>query len=222
MKFHEPVTDAAAHDFAELAEALNNSALRSARPTNRALIAALNTPRPETCFTQAGHPRILKTKGKWQTAAAEAGKPKTEGVEAYDAANAQYMACHTALERLMGTIAGELLSRVAAEMDGLLDNWRSYKHAAALLDFDDLLYTARNLLAGTRTSPPGAGASVRACSRRRVSGHRSAADRHSLAALRRGSKATAASILWLGRFVPGRCFWSAIPSKRSIVSAAPT
>ena len=148
MKFHEPVTDAAAHDFAELAEALNNSALRSARPTNRALIAALNTPRPETCFTQAGRPRILKTKGKWQTAAAEAGKPKTEGVEAYDAANAQYMACHTALERLMGTIAGELLSRVAAEMDGLLNNWRSYKHAAALLDFDDLLYTARNLLAG--------------------------------------------------------------------------
>ena len=49
----------------------------------------------------------------------------------------------------MGNIAGELLSRVAAAMDGLLDNWRSYKHAAALLDFDDLLYTARNLLAGS-------------------------------------------------------------------------
>ena len=87
-----------------------------------------------------------------------------------------------------GKIAGELLSRVAAAMDGLLDNWRSYKHAAALLDFDDLLYTARNLLAGQRTGPPGAGAPIPACSRRRVSGHRSAADRHSLAALRRGSK----------------------------------
>ena len=91
---------------------------------------------------------MLQTKGKWKTAAAEAGRPKAEGVEAYDAANAQYLACHGALERLMGSIAGELLSRVAAAMDGLLDNWRSYKHAAALLDFDDLLYTARNLLAG--------------------------------------------------------------------------
>ena len=149
MKLHEPVTDAAAQDFADLAEELTNSALRSDRPTNRALIAALNTPQPESCFTQAGRPRILKTKGKWQTAAAEAGRPKAEGVEAYDAANTQYLACHAALERLMGNIAGELLSRVAAAMNGLLDNWRSYKHAAALLDFDDLLYTARNLLAGS-------------------------------------------------------------------------
>jgi exodeoxyribonuclease-5 len=148
MKFHEPVTDAAAQDFAELAEALNNSPLLSDRPTNHALIAALNTPQPESCFTQAGSLRILKTKGRWQTAAAEAGRPKAEGVEAYDAANAQYLACHAALARLMEIIAGELLSRVAAAMDGLLDNWRSYKHAAALLDFDDLLYTARNLLAG--------------------------------------------------------------------------
>jgi len=149
MKLHEPVTDAAAQDFADLGEKLNNSALRSDRPTNRALIEALNTPQPESCFTQAGRPRILKTKGKWQTSAAEAGRPKAEGVEAYDAVNAQYLACHGALERLMGSIAGELLSRVAAAMDGLLDNWRSYKHAAALLDFDDLLYTARNLLAGS-------------------------------------------------------------------------
>jgi len=149
MKLHEPVTDAAAQDFAELGEKLNNSALRSDQPTNRALIEALNTPQPESCFTQAGRPRILKTKGKWQTAAAEAGRPKAEGVEAYDAANTQYLACHAALERLMGNIAGELLSRVAAAMNGLLDNWRSYKHAAALLDFDDLLYTARNLLAGS-------------------------------------------------------------------------
>jgi exodeoxyribonuclease-5 len=32
-------------------------------------------------------------------------------------------------------------------MKGLMEQWRSYKRAAALLDFDDLLYSARNLLA---------------------------------------------------------------------------
>jgi ATP-dependent exoDNAse (exonuclease V) beta subunit len=32
-------------------------------------------------------------------------------------------------------------------MDELMRDWRSYKRAAALLDFDDLLYTARDLLA---------------------------------------------------------------------------
>ncbi len=148
MAFHEADTAAAARDFADLAETLNSSGIHSDRPTNRALIAALNTPQPQSCFTQTGGQRKLRTKGKWQTAAAEVGRPKAEGVEAYDAANAQYEACHGALEMLMGSIAGELLSRVVAAMDGLLDNWRSYKHAAALLDFDDLLYTARNLLAG--------------------------------------------------------------------------
>jgi ATP-dependent exoDNAse (exonuclease V) beta subunit len=32
-------------------------------------------------------------------------------------------------------------------MRGLIDTWHAYKRAAALLDFDDLLYTARDLLA---------------------------------------------------------------------------
>ena len=54
----------------------------------------------------------------------------------------------TRSKALMASVAGELLARVAAAMDGLLADWRSYKHAAALLDFDDLLYTARDLLAG--------------------------------------------------------------------------
>ena len=48
----------------------------------------------------------------------------------------------------MASAAGELLRRVADEMNGLLADWRAYKHAAALLDFDDLIYTARDLLAG--------------------------------------------------------------------------
>ena len=146
--FTKPTPTPAARDFADLAEALNNSALRFDQPTNRALIVALNLPRHQSCFTQTGNGRKLTTKGKWDRAAAAAGRPKAEGVEAYDAANAQYEACHEAFERLMAGVAGELLKRVAAAMDGLLDDWRAYKHAAALLDFDDLLYTARNLLAG--------------------------------------------------------------------------
>ena len=47
---------------------------------------------------------------------------------------------------MLGAIAGELLSRLRNEMRSLRDDWRGYKRDAALLDFDDLLYTARNLL----------------------------------------------------------------------------
>ena len=73
-------------------------------------------------------------------------------------------------------------------MDGLLDNWRSTN-------------TPPRCSISTTCSIPraiswqGANRSARrwrdrfaACSRRRIPGHRSAADRHSLAALRRGPK----------------------------------
>ncbi len=59
-----------------------------------------------------------------------------------------YHACHDAREAFMASAAGQLLDRVSGEMTGLMADWRSYKQAAALLDFDDLLYTARDLLAG--------------------------------------------------------------------------
>ena len=134
VALHEADTDAAARDFADLAEALNNSVLRSDRPTNRALIEALSTLRPQTCFTQNGGRRILRTRGKRGTAAAVVSRSRVEGNDAYEAANELYVACHDALERLMARVAGELLARVAAAMDGLLAEWRSYKHAAALLD----------------------------------------------------------------------------------------
>ena len=61
--------------------------------------------------------------------------------------NIHYESCHDALEALLSAVAAELLARLASEMDELMQDWRSYKRAAALLDFDDLLYTARDLLA---------------------------------------------------------------------------
>jgi ATP-dependent exoDNAse (exonuclease V) beta subunit len=148
IEFHEPDTDATSRDFADLAEKACGSVLRSDRPTNRALVEALSTLRPQTCFTQNGGRRILRAQGKWERAAAAVGRSRAEGIDAYYAANEQYAACHDAVERLMAGVAGELLARIATAMDGLLADWRSYKHAAALLDFDDLLYTARDLLAG--------------------------------------------------------------------------
>ena len=146
--FHESDTEAAAADLGQFASILTESGLCSERPTNRALVAALNSPRPQTCFTQAGGSRKLQTKGKWHKAAAAVGRPKAAGTEAFDTATARYLSCHDAREVFMANVAGELLRRAADEMNGLLADWRAYKHSAALLDFDDLIYTARDLLAG--------------------------------------------------------------------------
>ncbi|WP_035678816.1 UvrD-helicase domain-containing protein [Bradyrhizobium liaoningense] len=129
-----------------LADLLNGHGLAESAPSNAALIAALDFERDESCFTQSGGRRALQTKTKWQDAAAKAGQSKAAGAAAFDAIHPRYQACHDALEVLLGTIAGELLSRLCEEARSLLEEWRDYKRGSALLDFDDLLYNARDLL----------------------------------------------------------------------------
>jgi len=71
---------------------------------------------------------------------------------AYHACVQRYDACHDAFETLMAMTAGELLARLVAAMEGLQRGWSDHKRAAALLDFDDLLCTAHDLLYGCTAS----------------------------------------------------------------------
>jgi exodeoxyribonuclease-5 len=144
--FREEKTDKACAAFAALVETLGGRSLHVANPSNRALATATQLPRPEACFTQKGR-RALRTGGSWRGAAASAGRSSADAQRAFDSAGAHYDSCHAALEALLSAVAAELLARLASEMDELMQDWRSYKRAAALLDFDDLLYTARDLLA---------------------------------------------------------------------------
>ncbi|TCU63740.1 ATP-dependent exoDNAse (exonuclease V) beta subunit [Bradyrhizobium sp. R2.2-H] len=144
--YAEEKTAAACRALRVLADLLSGSGLAEPAPSNAALIAALDFERDESCFTQAGGRRVLQTKTKWQDAAAKAGLSKASGTAAFDAVLPRYSACHDALEVLLGAVAGELLGRLCEEARGLLEDWRDYKRSAALLDFDDLLYTARDLL----------------------------------------------------------------------------
>ena len=148
IEFREETTEATLNAFAELEKLLRALNAGSANPSNCDLIAILMLPRPEACFTQSGGPRPLRTKGKWEAAAKAAGHSKPDGVRAHDSANDTYNACHEAFAVLVSAAAGEVLRRLAASLDGLMSSWRDYKRGAALLDFDDLLYTARDLLAG--------------------------------------------------------------------------
>lgn len=138
---------AARHDaFTSITKMLASAELAKDEPAVSAMISVLGLPTPEACFTKTGGMRQLQTKGKWQTAAAAAGKPKGHGIEAHTAANGFYEDCHTAYAALTSAAAGELLVRLVTAMEDLMEQWRDYKRAAALLDFDDLLYTARDLL----------------------------------------------------------------------------
>ena len=145
LHFREQQTDAKCEAFIELVEALDELS-PTASPSNRALVDALTLPRHETLFTQNRKRRALQTSGKWHQAAAAAGRSKSDGQQAHDRAKVHYESAHDALEALFSAIGAELLARLAAAMNELMRDWRDYKRSAALLDFDDLLYTARDLL----------------------------------------------------------------------------
>lgn len=146
--FRDDQTHGACQAFIEMAKILGGPNLATQRPpTSRALIEAAAVPRHLACFTQAAGKRQLRTKGAWEKAAAAAGKRKTDGSMAFDACLTHYDACHDAFDELMAMVAGELLARVVNAMGKLLVDWSEYKRSAALLDFDDLLYTAKDLLA---------------------------------------------------------------------------
>jgi ATP-dependent helicase/nuclease subunit A len=192
-----------------------------ANPSNRALVEAMNLPRHEACFTQNGGKRALRTSTKWQQAAAAVGRSKADGKQAYDGANGHYESSHATLEALFSAMASKLLARLAAEMDGLMQQWRAYKRSAALLDFDDLLYTARDLLAGHEE--------IRQALARRFR-HvlvdefqiptRCRSRSFGFCAVKHAS--VPKQICWAEDCVPMHCFWSAIPSRRSTDSAVPT
>ena len=145
--FQEADTTARFDAFKSITTMLASTELAKNDPPVSAIIKVLKLPRPEACFNGTGGMRRLRTKAKWQAAAAAAGKPRDHGAEAHAAVDALYQNCHTTYAALTSAAAGELLARLASSMKGLMEQWRSYKRAAALLDFDDLLYTARDLLA---------------------------------------------------------------------------
>ena len=112
------------------------------------LSQVLTLPRHEACFREDGFRRKLQTKGNWQEAAELPDDPRPTAIGPISVPIFGTSSCHDALDALMSAIAAELLDRLTREMQGLIKEWQDYKRAAALLDFDDLLYTARDLLAG--------------------------------------------------------------------------
>ncbi len=147
FKFREDQTQEACQALVDLAKTLGDLATPTGPVPSRILIKAAGIPLNPACFTQSGAKRQLRTKGAWEKAAATAGRPKGDGSMAFDACVARYDACHEAFAALMEMVAGELLVHVYQTMQELLMDWQQYKRSAALLDFDDLLYSARDLLA---------------------------------------------------------------------------
>lgn len=102
-------------------------------------------PGDEIC-TSSGSFKAYQRKGPWGTAAKAAGLSKAEGDRLFGEAETLYKAACAAWNVLVSNAAGRLLAALMAELGPLINQFNDYKRAAALLDFDDLIESARGLL----------------------------------------------------------------------------
>jgi len=140
----EPATAECVADLERLRVMLDDAL--GAPITGRALARLLLQEPPACCHGSHVRFKVWQNKGKWQTAACEAGFAKARGEQLCAAAKAIYDRCSDAYQSFKANIAAAALARFVGEFDSLTALYADYKRQAALLDFDDLLHHARNLL----------------------------------------------------------------------------
>ena len=136
-------TVAIAAHFAKMVESIA-FALNTEAPAD--LVRLLITrPHPDLC-TASGSFRAYKKKGKWGEAAKRLGLSKAEGDRLNAVAETHNAACCEAWTSLLQAVAARVLAELVGLVQPVMDRFRDYKRSAALLDFDDLIFAARDLL----------------------------------------------------------------------------
>jgi len=97
-------------------------------------------------LTQGGNFLKYQKKGKWAAAAKAIGLSKADGDRLNLVANNHYAACCDTWARISQAAAAQLLARLLDLLQPAIDRFQQNKRAAALLDFDDLIFAARDLL----------------------------------------------------------------------------
>lgn len=145
---HEPETATYAAGFAQMAEAV----AAVAEPQSPAGLVELLVARahPDVC-TKTGGFAAYRKKGKWVEAAKHAGLSKADGEQLNIAADDLYVKCCATWAAMQRAIASHVLAALVSEAAPILQRYRDYKRSSAQLDFDDLIYAARDLLRSHET-----------------------------------------------------------------------
>jgi exodeoxyribonuclease-5 len=139
----EPETGVIVERLGEMADAL---AVGPDPATPSGLVRLLvSRPHPDLC-TKAGAFASYRKKGKWTEATKQAGLSKADGERLNIAAEGHYAACCDAWTSLLRAAASQVLAALIEEARPILQRYRDHKRASAQLDFDDLIFAARDLL----------------------------------------------------------------------------
>jgi len=139
----EAETALIAQRFTEMAEGLVSD-LTGEHPADRVALLRVR-PHPDLC-TRSGSFQAYRKKGKWATAAKRVGLSKADGDRLNATAGGLYERCRMTWTALCQGTATRVLSELVALVQPVTARFRYHKRSAALLDFDDLLFAARDLL----------------------------------------------------------------------------
>jgi ATP-dependent exoDNAse (exonuclease V) beta subunit len=140
----EPTTAELIDDLARVATIARDAA--SQPLTGRRVAELLFHTRPQACKSDDIEFKRWGRKGKWQDAGKAAGRSKAHGEQLSNAGEVLYQTCSSNYQTFCGIIGALAFQRFVSEFDALRDLYADYKRQAALLDFDDLLHHARDLL----------------------------------------------------------------------------
>ena len=140
--FAEEDTAEAAHAFAGMASGLDGWDIS----TPGGLVGLLQSRASESLCTQAGTFRQWRVKGKWEKAAKEVGRSTAEGGRIAGLATSAHECCCQAWTELTASASAHICGELLPVLRPAIDRMQEYKRSSALLDFDDLLRAARNLL----------------------------------------------------------------------------
>ena len=140
----EPVTREITADLGRIADMVREA---TARPlTGRSTAELLFHDAPSACKMNSREFKQWRGKTRWKNAARAVGESVAKGEQLSARGNSLYQACEEAYHDFCVGLGGVAFYRFVAEFDVLRDLYRDYKRNAALLDFDDLLHHARDLL----------------------------------------------------------------------------
>ena len=93
-----------------------------------------------------GNFRSYRKKGDWEKVAQAKGFSKPEGAALYFDAHDKYENCCNAWDPIKGPMVNVVLADLISETEHLYEKYTNIKHNSALLDFEDLIYSTRDML----------------------------------------------------------------------------
>jgi exodeoxyribonuclease-5 len=139
----EPETVAQSACFDAMAAALSAAFDENGRANPATLLFARADAQ---LLTGSGKFLVYKKKGKWQASAKHAGLAKADAERCFEQALEHYSLCCAMWDAWTQRVACHVLAQVVTLLRPVADRFRGYKREAGLLDFDDLIHAARDLL----------------------------------------------------------------------------